>query len=59
MTWGPVYLAQSLGYFQQERVAVAVSDAGGLSKGMGALLGGSVDNCQRSCIGYATRRLGA
>jgi NitT/TauT family transport system substrate-binding protein len=43
ITWLPVLLAQKLGYYPQEGLSLALSDVGGLSKSMEALLGGSVD----------------
>ena len=43
ITWLPVHLAQALGYYREEGLALAFSDVTGLSKGMEALLGGSVD----------------
>ena len=43
ITWLPTYIAQSLGYYQEEGLTVSISDVAGLSKGMEALLGGSVD----------------
>jgi NitT/TauT family transport system substrate-binding protein len=43
ITWLPVLLAQSRGYYKEEGLSLAVSDVAGLSKGMEALLGGSVD----------------
>lgn len=43
ITWLPVYLAQSLGYYREEGLALTLTDVAGLSKGMEALLGGSVD----------------
>lgn len=42
----PVRLAQVLGYAQQEGIRLSISDVTGLSKGMEALLGGSVDVTQ-------------
>ena len=43
IAWLPIYLAQSLGYYRDEGLAISISDVAGLSKGMQALLGGSVD----------------
>ena len=43
ITWLPIYIAQSLGYYQEQALTVTISDVAGLSKGMEALLGGSVD----------------
>jgi NitT/TauT family transport system substrate-binding protein len=43
ITWHPVRLAQSLGYASEEGIRISESDFAGLSKGMEALLGGSVD----------------
>jgi len=42
ITWLPVELAQTLGYTQQEGIALSVSETNGLGKAMEALLGGSV-----------------
>ena len=39
----PVYLASALGYFHEEGIEVTISDMGGTSKVMEALLGGSAD----------------
>jgi NitT/TauT family transport system substrate-binding protein len=39
----PVHLAQSLGCYQQEGLAVTLSEFNGLSKGVEALLGGSAE----------------
>ena len=39
----PFHIAQTLGYYQQEGLAVAMSEVAGGSKAMQALLGGSVD----------------
>jgi NitT/TauT family transport system substrate-binding protein len=43
ITWLPLHLAEALGYYRDEGVALTVSDVAGLSKGMEALLGGSAD----------------
>jgi NitT/TauT family transport system substrate-binding protein len=43
ITWLPIYIAQSLGYYREEGLSISISDVAGLSKGMEALLGGSVD----------------
>ena len=43
ITWLPVHLAQALGYYREEGLALTFTDVAGLSKGMEALLGGSVD----------------
>lgn len=43
ISWLPVRLPQTLGYYKQEGIAVSISEVIGLSKGMEALLGGSVD----------------
>jgi NitT/TauT family transport system substrate-binding protein len=43
ISWLPVRLPQTLGYYKQEEIAVTISEVTGLSKGMEALLGGSVD----------------
>ena len=43
IAWLPIYVAQSLGYYQDEGLTISISDVAGLSKGMEALLGGSVD----------------
>lgn len=43
ITWLPVHLARTLGYYEQEGVSLVVSDVSGLSKGMEALIGGSAD----------------
>ena len=43
IAWLPIYSAQSLGYYKDERLTVSISDVAGLSKGMEALLGGSVE----------------
>jgi NitT/TauT family transport system substrate-binding protein len=42
ITWHPVRLAQTR-YASEEGIAITISDVAGLSKGMEALLGGSVD----------------
>jgi hypothetical protein len=42
ITWLPIHFARTLGYYQQEGLAPTVHVVG-LSKGMEALLGGSVD----------------
>src|SRR5207245_11478632 len=43
ITWLPVLLAHSLGYDRQERLNFALSEVAGMSKGVEALMGGSVD----------------
>src|ERR1700687_3569215 len=43
ITFLPVHLAGTLGYYEQNGLHVALSEVGGLAKGMEALLGGSVD----------------
>jgi NitT/TauT family transport system substrate-binding protein len=43
ITWLPIRIAQTLGYYRDEGLEVSLSDAAGLSKGMEALLGGSAD----------------
>lgn len=43
ITWLPIRLAKTLGYFADQKLNVTISDVVGLSKGMEALLGGSVD----------------
>ena len=43
ITWLPIRLAKTLGYFADQKLNVSVSDVAGLSKGMEALLGGSVE----------------
>lgn len=43
ITWLPVRLANTLGYFKEENLKVSTSDVSGLSKATEALLGGSVD----------------
>ena len=43
ITFLPVHLAATLGYYQQNGLHVALSEVGGLAKGMEALLGGSVE----------------
>ena len=43
ITWLPVRLAKTLGYFADQKLNVIISDVAGLSKGMEALLGGSVE----------------
>ena len=43
ITWLPIHLARTLGYYEEEGLSVAVSDVPGLSKAVEALLGGSVD----------------
>ena len=43
ITWIPIRLAQTLGYGSEEGIAIETSDLAGLSKGMEALLGGSVE----------------
>ena len=43
ITWLPVHLAQALGYYREAGLALTFTDVAGLSKGMEALLGGSVD----------------
>ena len=39
ITWLPIYIAQSLGYYREEGLTISISDVAGLSKGMQALLG--------------------
>jgi len=51
ITWLPVRLAQTLGYYKQEDLAVETSEVAGLSKGMEALLGGSVDVAADTGVG--------
>jgi NitT/TauT family transport system substrate-binding protein len=51
ISWLPVRLAQTLGYFKEEDIAVTVSEITGLSKGMEALLGGSVDITADTALG--------
>jgi NitT/TauT family transport system substrate-binding protein len=43
IAWLPIYITQSLGYYRDEGLALSISDVAGLSKGMEALLGGSVE----------------
>jgi NitT/TauT family transport system substrate-binding protein len=43
ITWLPVRLANTLGYFEEKNLKVSTSDVSGLSKATEALLGGSVD----------------
>jgi NitT/TauT family transport system substrate-binding protein len=43
ITWLPVRLANTLGYFGERNLKVSTSDVSGLSKAMEALLGGSVE----------------
>jgi NitT/TauT family transport system substrate-binding protein len=43
ITWLPVHLAHALGYDHEEGLDFALSEAGGMSKGVEALMGGSVD----------------
>ena len=43
IAWLPIYIAESLGFYQEERLRIRISDVAGLSKGMEALMGGSVD----------------
>ncbi|MDQ6698884.1 MAG: ABC transporter substrate-binding protein [Acidobacteriota bacterium] len=43
ITWLPIRLAQTLGYFGEQNLKISVSDAAGLSKAMESLLGGSVE----------------
>lgn len=43
ITWLPIRLAKTLGYFGEQKLNVIFSDVAGLSKGMEALLGGSVE----------------
>jgi NitT/TauT family transport system substrate-binding protein len=43
ISWLPIRLPQTLGYYKQEDISVTISEVTGLSKGMEALLGGSVD----------------
>src|SRR5688572_11848625 len=43
IAWLPIYVARSLGYYQDEGLTITISDVAGLSKGMEALLGGSVE----------------
>ena len=43
ITWLPIHLARTLGYYGDEGLSVAISDVPGLSKAVEALLGGSVD----------------
>lgn len=43
ITWLPVRLANTLGYFGERNLKVSTSDVAGLSKATEALLGGSVD----------------
>jgi NitT/TauT family transport system substrate-binding protein len=43
INWHPVRLAQSRGYAAEEGVTFTISEAAGMSKGMEALVGGSVD----------------
>jgi NitT/TauT family transport system substrate-binding protein len=43
ITWLPVEIAESRGFFAQEAVRVSIAETNGLGKGMEALLGGSVD----------------
>ena len=43
ITWVPLHLAETLGYFSEQNLKISISDTAGLSKSMEALLGGSVD----------------
>jgi NitT/TauT family transport system substrate-binding protein len=43
ITWLPVHLAHALGYDHEEGLDFALSEVGGMSKGVEALMGGSVD----------------
>ena len=43
INWLPVLIAQAHGYDREEGLTLRVSDVAGMSKGMEALLGGSVD----------------
>jgi NitT/TauT family transport system substrate-binding protein len=43
ITFLPVHLAGTLGYYEQNGLHVSLSEVGGLARGMEALLGGSVD----------------
>ncbi len=43
ITFLPVHLAATLGYYEQNGLHVALAEVGGLAKGMEALLGGSVE----------------
>lgn len=43
ITWLPVQLAHAFGYDREERLTFAITEVSGLSKGVEALMGGSVD----------------
>jgi NitT/TauT family transport system substrate-binding protein len=43
ITWLPVHLAHALGYDHEEGLEFVLSEVGGMSKGVEALMGGSVD----------------
>ena len=43
ITWVPIHLADTLGYFSEQNLKISVLDTAGLSRSMEALLGGSVD----------------
>src|SRR5437763_12140651 len=43
ITWLPVHLAHALGYDHDEGLEFVLSEIGGMSKGVEALMGGSVD----------------
>ena len=43
ITWVPIHLAETLGYFSEQNLKISISNTAGLSKSMQALVGGSVD----------------
>jgi NitT/TauT family transport system substrate-binding protein len=51
IAWLPVRLPQKLGFYEQEDLTVQVSEVAGLSKGMEALLAGSVDVAAETASG--------